>query len=537
MAYTEIKKIGGLTINKMNEALAQAIAEGFQPISEFTVDASMRFSVAVGKGAKSAYTEIVIVNSLNSKELFTKVEEMSADGFESLASFNLENGQYFAVLTKGPSGAGGGGSVTPSTPAYYYVITTAGQSNGMAYGEGVPLPATLDKPDPRIKQLARRSEQFPGGPASTFNEIIPLDHCPHDVQNMSIFNNPGAVLPAEYGCVSQALHIAKKVLPFIPADAGILIVPCARGGSAFTAGNNGTYNAATGATEDSTKWGVGLPLYTDMVARTKAALDSNPRNIMMGVIWMQGEFDLSQATYGNQPGLFNAMKAQFATDMQSHLKQIPGFNASKLPWVCGGTTYWWKNQYPRQYAVVYGNYASREKDGIYFVPLTKDDAGNNLPTNLPAEDPNIPAAGYFGAENRTNQNWTASGRETHFSSFARRGPLSSRLAKKLLEVSELAQNGNVSNAVKSLKFQPELPAETTFALGSAVSFTVNPIGGVAPYTYAWMNGAGLVFDVNTATLSLTSNAGAALNNVEIIAIVTDANGDAVRTKTTLKQAA
>lgn len=221
MAYTEIKKIGGLTINKMNEALTGAIEDGFQPISDFAVDASMRFSVAVGKGAKSAYTEIVIVNSLNSKELFTKIEGMSADGFESLASFNLENGQSFAVLTKGPSGiGGGGGSVTPSEPSYYYVITTAGQSNGMAYGEGVPLPETLDRPDPRIKQLARRLEQFPGGPASTFNEVIPLDHCPHDVQNMSTFNNPGAVLPAEYGCVSQALHIAKKVLPLSPPMLG-----------------------------------------------------------------------------------------------------------------------------------------------------------------------------------------------------------------------------------------------------------------------------------------------------------------------------
>lgn len=274
-----------------------------------------------------------------------------------------------------------------------------------------------------------------------------------------------------------------------------------------------------------------------MVARTKAALDSNPRNIMMGVIWMQGEFDLSQTTHGNQPGLFNAMKVRFATDMQTHLKQIPGFNASKLPWVCGGTTYWWKNQYPRQYGIVYGSYASREKEGIYFVPLTKDDAGNNLPTNLPAEDPNIPAAGYFGAENRTSQNWTASGRETHFSSFARRGTLSSRLAKKLLEVSELAQNGNVSNAVKTLRFESELPDETTFALTNPLNFTVSPIGGVAPYTYSWMNGAGLVFNIDTANLPLTSSAGAALNNVEIIAIVTDANGDAVRTKTILRQSA
>ncbi|EDV3150624.1 hypothetical protein Y935_003789, partial [Salmonella enterica subsp. enterica] len=42
------------------------------------------------------------------------------------------------------------------TPEYYFVIPVAGQSNMMAYGEGLPLPDTLDAPHPRIKQLARR---------------------------------------------------------------------------------------------------------------------------------------------------------------------------------------------------------------------------------------------------------------------------------------------------------------------------------------------------------------------------------------------
>ncbi|HFP3886051.1 TPA: DUF1737 domain-containing protein, partial [Escherichia coli] len=46
---------------------------------------------------------------------------------------------------------------TTSEPEYYYVIPLAGQSNGMSYGEGLPLPETYDRPDSRIKQLARRS--------------------------------------------------------------------------------------------------------------------------------------------------------------------------------------------------------------------------------------------------------------------------------------------------------------------------------------------------------------------------------------------
>lgn len=46
---------------------------------------------------------------------------------------------------------------------FWYVIALAGQSNGMAYGEGIPLPDTLDKPESRVKQLARRKTITPGG--------------------------------------------------------------------------------------------------------------------------------------------------------------------------------------------------------------------------------------------------------------------------------------------------------------------------------------------------------------------------------------
>ena len=37
-------------------------------------------------------------------------------------------------------------------PEWYYVIVLAGQSNAMAYGEGLPLPDSYDAPDPRIKR-------------------------------------------------------------------------------------------------------------------------------------------------------------------------------------------------------------------------------------------------------------------------------------------------------------------------------------------------------------------------------------------------
>ncbi|EJD8411854.1 DUF1737 domain-containing protein, partial [Escherichia coli] len=87
-----------------------------------------------------------------------------------------------------------------SDPEYYFVVVLAGQSNGMSYGEGLPLPETYDRPDPRIKQLAHRSTVTPGGAACKYNDIIPADHCLHDVQDMSRLNHPKADLSkGQYG--------------------------------------------------------------------------------------------------------------------------------------------------------------------------------------------------------------------------------------------------------------------------------------------------------------------------------------------------
>ncbi|MGK3687398.1 hypothetical protein ACSLPA_35195, partial [Escherichia coli] len=51
---------------------------------------------------------------------------------------------------------------------------------------------------------------------------------------------------------------------------------------------------------------------------------------------------------------------------------------------------------------------------------------------LPAEDPDIADAGYYGAQSRSNGNWVSSNRPTHFSSWARRGIIPDRLATAIL---------------------------------------------------------------------------------------------------------
>ncbi|EFH3860601.1 sialate O-acetylesterase, partial [Escherichia coli] len=317
-------------------------------------------------------------------------------------------------------------------PEYYYVIPLAGQSNGMAYGEGLPLPQTYDRPDSRIKQLARRSTVTPGGDTCAYNDVIPADHCLHDVQDMSALNHPHADLSkGQYGTVGQGLHIAKKLLPYIPQNAGILLVPCCRGGSGLTVGNDGTFSETSGASANSARWGVGKPLYQDFLFRTKAALSKNPKNRLLAVVWMQGENDLADGSQQHS-GLFTAMVQQFRADMAAYSAQCVGGSADSVPWICGDTTYYWKNLNAAKYEAVYGGYKGREAQNIFFVPFMTDSSGANTPTNNPSEDPDIPASGYYGAASRTSANWTSADRASHFSSWARRGIISDRLASAIL---------------------------------------------------------------------------------------------------------
>ncbi|WP_449262489.1 DUF6645 domain-containing protein [Escherichia coli] len=320
-----------------------------------------------------------------------------------------------------------------SDPEYYFVVVLAGQSNGMSYGEGLPLPETYDRPDPRIKQLARRSTVTPGGVACKYNDIIPADHCLHDVQDMSRLNHPKADLSkGQYGTVGQGLHIAKKLLPFIPANAGILLVPCCRGGSAFTTGADGTYSDASGASENSTRWGVDKPLYKDLIGRTKAALKKNPKNVLFAVVWMQGEFDFG-GTPVNHAAQFGALVDKFRADLADMAGQCVSGSAGSVPWICGDTTYFWKQKNESTYQTVYGSYKNKTEKNIHFVPFMTDENGVNVPTNKPEEDPDIPGIGYYGSKWRdSSATWTLQDRASHFSTWARRGIISDRLATAIL---------------------------------------------------------------------------------------------------------
>ncbi|EGJ7032944.1 sialate O-acetylesterase [Escherichia coli] len=396
----------------------------------------------------------------------------------------------------GPSGGTNGSSTEPE---YYYVLPLAGQSNGMAYGEGLPLPASFDRPEPRIKQLARRSTVTPDGTSCTYNDIIPADHCLHDVQDMSGINHPKADLAkGQYGTVGQGLHIAKKLLPYIPQNAGILLVPCCRGGSAFTTGDDGSFSEASGASADSSRWGAGKPLYQDLLSRTRAALAKNPKNKLLAVVWMQGEADLASGSQQHN-GLFTAMVQQFRTDLSSLAAQCVSGNAATVPWICGDTTYYWKNTYATQYETVYGAYKNLTAQNIFFVPFLTDENGQNTPTNAPAEDPDIVAVGYYGAASRPQGSFVSTQRDSHFSSWARRGIISDRLASAILlhagRTAEVMGGQAVPPDEKPSPDTPSTPSTDGKSMTTLFSYRASESGGaLTPQGWGAEGGSAAVVD-------------------------------------------
>ncbi|EMR7967350.1 9-O-acetyl-N-acetylneuraminic acid deacetylase, partial [Escherichia coli] len=205
-----------------------------------------------------------------------------------------------------------------------------------------------------------------------------------------------------------------------------------RGGSAFTTGADGTYSDASGASENSTRWGVDKPLYKDLIGRTKAALKKNPKNVLFAVVWMQGEFDFG-GTPVNHAAQFGALVDKFRADLADMAGQCVGGSAGGVPWICGDTTYFWKQKNESTYQTVYGSYKNKTEKNIHFVPFMTDENGVNVPTNKPEEDPDIPGIGYYGSKWRdSSATWTSQDRASHFSTWARRGIISDRLATAIL---------------------------------------------------------------------------------------------------------
>lgn len=184
----------------------------------------------------------------------------------------------------------------------YMILCVAGQSNAVGYDESA---VTADYggwfDTGRIRQLGfYRQDNL---------KLVPLGACAQNFQDLRPFGNPASV-PTGTGTKGIHLPMAHRLLPLLPPDYDILVLPCAYGGTGFTMGDIGPYEAeALRPAPGIWRWGVQSGYYRAMKDRIAYALDLNPGNRFLGVVWCQGEQDCADAA-GHWAG-FTAMTGDF----------------------------------------------------------------------------------------------------------------------------------------------------------------------------------------------------------------------------------
>lgn len=257
-------------------------------------------------------------------------------------------------LENAPPGEGGGGS-GPKEPTKFYVLPMGGQSNCVGYGETPYNINGYDNVNPRIKQLGRYAThdtscndllvtEAKAAYGDRFDElrpyadcnlkIIPATPCLDHIQNMFQHNRQGG------GTVSSGMYVARALLPYIPEDYGILIVPSAYGGTGFTSGTTGSWNQSKLRAENPRKHGADTPMGKDLYYRTKYALEQNPENVLLPFIWVQGENDKAnhKGHYDGFKAFFEWFKSKFEQDNLQRF--LPEKRMDNFRWFCLGATKW-----------------------------------------------------------------------------------------------------------------------------------------------------------------------------------------------------
>lgn len=310
------------------------------------------------------------------------------------ATFSPQSGKNYRIkITPGNTDSELGVSVElwkgEETRDRYMVVVVAGQSNAVGYDESAIFPDGLHQIDPNAFQLAYR-DSYVGN-----MQIVPLKHCADDLQDMSTKVNKNGVK----GTKGIHMPLAKELLKLIPKGYKVLVIPVAFGGTAFTSGSLGNYDAA-GMKPDldvARKWAKSSPYAKTMIDRTKYALNLNPENKFLGVVWCQGEYDRNQAR-NHYPAFTEMADEFFAAINLSHANRCPKGTADKDLWYNYSSTWFWhvwgdpKNYYNDfNSSDVFGSYKAWNPNTFIHVPLDTDtntretgtgQASSNYPTHF-----------------------------------------------------------------------------------------------------------------------------------------------------------
>ena len=96
-------------------------------------------------------------------------------------------------------------------------------------------------------------------------------------------------------------------------------------------------------------WGVGDDLYERMIKMTKMALDINPENKLVAVLWHQGEHDSFENEQLNDKERFDFYYEKFSQMLKALRKEF-----GVVPFIGAGFTKKWYEDYKNQCDAVYG---------------------------------------------------------------------------------------------------------------------------------------------------------------------------------------
>ena len=287
----------------------------------------------------------------------------------------------------------------------YVVICIAGQSNAVGYDESpVTYPDYTCRNKKRIKQLGFYGDD-------NLN-LVELDYCAQSLQNLKMHNRAGFDTPGTKGI---HLPLANLLLDLIPEDYGILLLPIAYGGTAFTAGDSGTYDSSlkkpceegVGGGTVLLRWGKDTAYYYTLRDRIIHSLSLNNENIFGGLIWCQGESDSEDAA-GHFKAFSEMTEALFLELNDAGLgSRVPKGIWDKDIWYPMETVSYW---YTMEGCVkIWNNYKNWNPDNYIAIPRETD--SNEV--------------------NGTGQ--TASIRGAHFGNNAYATVIAPRVLDKLLE--------------------------------------------------------------------------------------------------------
>ncbi|MCV2370397.1 sialate O-acetylesterase [Roseateles oligotrophus] len=346
--------------------------------------------------------------------------------------------------------------------SHWYVLVIAGQSNAQGFGEALPLREDM-QPSPRIQQLGRYRGMRPDGVyEDRWNKIVDASHQLDDLKDMRFSNLRGNPELSRSGTVGPGVFIARRLLPFLPEDAGILLMPQAHGGAGMSYGDPGRYTPAEqcgpldqpgasigrsvcnypGAADSNANgamaWaGADAPLYLDLRDRTRFALQANSANRLLGFVWIQGESDAHAGDpHASEHGVnFAAMVDRLGSELADRESQFLGRNWTEVAWINVLATHWWDEALPAHREVIegYRQLAAQRPSQMHLLDLRFGEDGR--PTQTNRDHFHDPAAADYPTEvsppltdGRTCEPEMI---HIHISSGAYRGEVSQRIADAL----------------------------------------------------------------------------------------------------------